>query len=128
MLLRFFEVDESVKKKYIRNFAILVDNEIVTSCVIETLQFMEELILFEKGNTQNEFLAIVEKDKVKNLKVVNISEENKNIYIPISTARSMYRAFNLSMQGYSMSRALEYDYMLTPEILICFIDEIEKSD
>ena len=46
-LLRFFEVDEKAKRKYIRNFAILVGNEIVTSCIEETMQFMEDLFLFE---------------------------------------------------------------------------------
>lgn len=127
-LLRFFEIDEKAKRKYIRNFAILVGNEIVTSCIEETMQFMEELFLFEKGNVQNEFLTVVRKDnKITNLKVNKISEENENSYISISAARAMYRMINLTMQGYSMARALDYDYVLTPEILIDYLDEIEES-
>lgn len=128
-LLRFFEIDTLYKKKYIRNFAILVDNEIVTSCIEETMQFMEELFQFDKGNDQNEFLTLVKKDnKISNLRVNRISEDAKNCYISFMVARHMYRMMNLCMQGYSMTRALDYDYVLTPEILVGFLDKIQEVE
>jgi len=114
-LLRAFEEDHEVKKKYIRNAGILVKDFLLASTFSDTVHFMEELFLFDIGNDQNKYLTIAEHQKTKNLKL-KIDGEN-SIYISKSEARAIYKLFNLSMMGYSISRVLEHEYRFTPQHL-----------
>ena len=59
-LIHTFEENLEAKKKYIRNELILIRNEILTSTFSDTVHFMEELNLFDIGNSQNKYLDITE--------------------------------------------------------------------
>lgn len=114
-LIRAFEEDIEAKKKYIRNAGILVANVLLTSTFSDTIHFMEELYLFDTGNDQNKYLSITEYKSTRNLKL-NI-DEDINVFISKSEARAIYKLFNLSLMGYSVSRVLEFEYRFTPESL-----------
>ena len=114
-LVRVFEDDLSNKKKYVRSACIIVNNTILTATFSDTIHFLEELNLFDFGNSQNKYLSITEYKSTKNLKLVCDIEDN--IFISKSEAKAMYKLFNLSLVGYSMSRVLEYEFRLTPQHL-----------
>ena len=112
-LMRAFEDDFEKKKKYIRSACIIVNNTILTSTFSDTIHFFEELNLFEYSNSQNKYLSITEYKSTKNLKLICESEDN--IFISKSEAKAIYKLFNLSFIGYSMSRVLEFEFRLTAQ-------------
>lgn len=114
-LIRAFEDDSDMKKKYIRNMVILVDDEFLTTTFTDTVHLMEELNLFDYGNDQNKYLEVVEHQKTKNLQLK--VENDHAVYISKSEAKTIYKLFNLSMIGYSLTRVLEFEYRFTPETL-----------
>lgn len=114
-LLHIFEEDHSVNKKYIRNELVLVGNQILTSTFSDTVHFMEELNLFDFGNSQNKYLDITEYKSTKNLKLKHNGIEN--IFISKSEAKAMYKLFNLAFIGYSVSTVLEKEFRFTPQHL-----------
>lgn len=114
-LLKAIEVDSSNKRSYIRNVGIRVGTTVVTSNFCDTVHFMEELKLFDTGNSQNKYFEVVEYQKNKNLKLK--LETDSNIFISKAQAKGIYKNYNLSFLGYSMARVLEYEFTFTPEIL-----------
>jgi hypothetical protein len=120
-LIHVFEENMSSNKKYIRNELILVDNQILTSTFSDTVHFMEELSLFDTGNDQNKYLAVAERQKIKNLKLKNV---NDNIFVSKSEARAIYRLFNMALMGYSLSVVLEKEFRFTPSNLGEILNEL----
>jgi len=114
-LLHIFEENYNIKKKYIRNELILIEEQILTSTFSDTVHFMEELFLFDVGNNQNKYFEISQYKNTKNLKL-KIDNEN-SIFISKSEARSMYKIYNLAFVGYSMAIVLENEFKFTPQIL-----------
>lgn len=113
-LLNVFEMDGDKKKKYLRTQLVVVNGEMLTLRFSDTIHFMEELALFDTGNDQNKYLAIAEHQKSKNLKLKNVQD---NIFISKSEAKAMYRLFNLSLIGYSLSTILESEAIFTLDSL-----------
>lgn len=113
-LVRAFEIDYDLNKKYLRTALILVNDEIVTSTFTDSIHFMEELNLYDFGNSQNKYLDVTEYQNTKNLRLKLHSE---TIYLSKSECKAIYRLFNLSFPGYSMTRVLEFEYHFTPQIL-----------
>ncbi len=120
-LIRTFEEDAEIKKKYIRNAGILIGNVILTSTFADTVHFLEEIYLFDIGNDQNKYLNVTEYKKTRNLKLKMDSDEN--IFISKSEARAICKLFNLSLMGYSISRVLENEYRFTPQNLTTFLHQ-----
>lgn len=114
-LLHVFEEDDTLKKKYIRNELVLIKNQILTSTFSDTVHFMEELNLFDIGNTQNKYLDITEYQNTKNLKLKYNGDGN--IFISKSEAKAMNRLFNMALMGYSLSVVLEKEFRFTPQDL-----------
>jgi hypothetical protein len=113
--LHIFEECPSMKKKFIRNELIIVDNHILTSTFSDTVHFMEELRLFDYGNDQNKYLNITEYKSTKNLKLKYDGE--KDIFISKSEAQAMYKIFHLAFQGYSVAMLLENEFRFSPQML-----------
>jgi len=109
-IFRIYEVDYEKKIYYIRNEGIIIDNTLIVSRFSDVIQFMEEINLFEAGNENNKLFTIVEQNGVKSLK---LTVKNKNIYISKSEAKTMYKIYNLSRQGYSFNKVLENEYIFT---------------
>lgn len=116
-LLRAFEVDLRNNKKYMRNVLFIVENEVMTDNFSDTILLKEELKLFDKGDEQNTFFRVVERE-LKGKKVTSLElslDGGKKIYISKSEAKAIVDIWNMSMQGYSFSRILEYENQQTLE-------------
>lgn len=109
-IVRAFETDGIKKKKFLRSACIRIENLLLTTTFADTVHFIEEMHLFDKGSNQNKFFSVTEKNGTKSLRLKN---GTKNIYITRSEAKTIYRLFNLSFVGYSTSRVLEYEYKFT---------------
>ena len=119
-LLNVLQEDNSAKKKYIRSQLIAVNSQILTFGFSDTLHFMEELALFDAGSDQNRYFTISEHQNTKNLKIKNI---RSNIFISKSEAKAMYRLFNLSLNGYSLSTVLENEIIFSAEDIENFLNK-----
>lgn len=120
-LLSIYEENLHVKKKFIRNELILIGNQILTSTFSDTIHFMEEINLFDVGNSQNKYLEISEFKSTKNLKLKHNGEEN--IFLSKSEAKAMYKIFNLAFIGYSVAPVLEREFKFTPQLLTKFLHQ-----
>jgi hypothetical protein len=116
-LLRGFEEDSGVKKRYMRNIVIMIGDEFITSNIADTMLFKEELALFNFGDKQNKYFfpssRIVEKESVSSLSLT--LSDGKIIYISKSEAKAMVGLWNMSLQGYSFARLLEFEKEQTLE-------------
>jgi hypothetical protein len=120
-LLSIYEENIHVKKKFIRNELILIGNQILTSTFSDTIHFMEEINLFDVGNSQNKYLDVTEYKNTKNLKLKLNGEEN--IFLSKSEAKAMYKIFNLAFIGYSVASVLEREFKFTPQLLTKFLHQ-----
>lgn len=120
-LLSIYEENLHAKKKFIRNELILIGNQILTSTFSDTIHFMEEINLFDVGNSQNKYLEISEFKSTKNLKLKHNGEEN--IFLSKSEAKAMYKIFNLAFIGYSVASVLEREFKFTPQLLSKFLHQ-----
>ena len=120
-LLSIYEENLHAKKKFIRNELILIGNQILTSTFSDTIHFMEEINLFDVGNSQNKYLEISEFKSTKNLKLKHNGEEN--IFLSKSEAKAMYKIFNLAFMGYSVATVLEREFKLTAQLLTKFLHQ-----
>jgi hypothetical protein len=111
-LVRAFEEDQIARKKYLRTAGILVGDELLTSTFADTTHFIEELNLFDFGNSQNKYFAITEYIGTPNLK---LKIDDKNVFISKAEAKTMYKLFNMSLIGYSLARVLEFEYRFSPQ-------------
>jgi len=111
-LLRAFFIENN--KKYLKSSAILINNVLFASNFADTALFFEELNLFEQGNEQNTFFEIVKHQKNINLK---LKIKDLKIFISKGEARTMYKIYNLSFVGYSLTRLLEDEYRFIPQNL-----------
>jgi len=116
-LLRGFEEDSNTKKRYIRNIVIMIGDEFITSNIADTMLFKEELALFNFGDKQNKYLVpssrTIEKESVSSLSIT--LSDGVVIHITRSEAKAMVGLWNMSLQGYSFARLLEFEKEQTLE-------------
>ena len=114
-LLRGFELDG--KKKYMRNYVIIIKNEFITSNISESVLLREELLLFDRGDGANQFCKINKRKVGEEFRIsLKIELTNKKpIYISKSEAKSIVSIFNMALMGYSFSRLLEFENKQTLE-------------
>ena len=114
-LLRGFE--EDTKKRYMRNIVIMIGDEFITSNVADTMLFKEELALFSYGDKQNKYFfpstRTINQENVYSLELT--LNNGKKIYITKSEAKAMVGLWNMSLQGYSFARLLEFEKEQTLE-------------
>ena len=110
-LLRGFELDDSAKKKYMRNVVIMVEDEFITSNMADTMIFKEELSLFNFGDKQNKYLfPSSRKIEQENTNSLDLQlSDGKVIHITRSEAKAMTGLWNMALQGYSFARLLEFE-------------------
>lgn len=113
-LIRAFDEDLQVNKKYLISAAILVCDELLTSTFPDTMHWMEELYLFDIGNDQNKYFTVTQHQKIKNLQM---KTNNGNIFISKSESKAMYKLFKMSLIGYSLSLVLKLEFEFTPYYL-----------
>ena len=113
--VKICEVNEELNKQYIRAAFVMVGDVFLASTFSDTVHMMEEFYLFDGGNDQNKYLAVLEHQKTKNLKLKYDGEND--IFISKSEAKAIYKLFNFSIMGYSVARVMEYEYKFTPQIL-----------
>ena len=124
-LIHTYEDDRILKKKFIRNELILIGDKILTSTFSDTVHFMEELNLFDIGNSQNKYLDITEYQNIKNLKLKHNGDEN--IFISKSEAKAINRLFNTALLGYSLTSLTEKEFRFTPQMLTKFLHEYQLT-
>lgn len=122
-LIHAYEEDKVVKKKFIRNELILIGDKILTSTFSDTVHFMEELNLFDIGNSQNKYLDITEYKNTKNLKLKHNGD--KNVFISKSEAKAINRLFNIALLGCSLTSLIEKEFRFTPQILTQLLHEYQ---
>ena len=120
LLVRGFEIDYEANKKYMKTALIIVGDEIITSNFSDTVHFSEELNLYDTGNDQNKYLDVTEYKSTKNLR---LKLENETVYITKSECKAIYKLFNSSLMGYSLSNVLEFEYNFTPETLTTALND-----
>lgn len=94
-------------QKQLVSTVIMCENELITSTHIQTMQFIEEMSMFESGNDQNRYFSVEQQKTIKNLKL-----KDTNIYFSKSEARVIYKAYNQSLSGYSFVRLFAHEDML----------------
>lgn len=114
-LCQAFEVNTKLNKKYLRAQLIVINNHVLTSRVADTIHLMEELSLFDFGNSQNKYLSITEYQTTKNLKL--IYDGQKDVFFSKSKARAICKMYNMSYMGYSIAAMLENEFKFTPQTL-----------
>ena len=124
-LIHVYEDDKILKKKFIRNELFLIGNQILTSTFSDTVHFIEELNLFDIGNSQNKYLDITEYQNIKNLKLKHNGDEN--IFISKSEAKAINRLFNTALLGYSLTSLTEKEFRFTPQMLTKFLHEYQLT-
>jgi|GEM_PF-5906140 len=116
-LLRGFEQNSISKKRYMRNVVIMIGDEFITSNIADTMLFKEELVLFNYGDKQNKYLfpssRTIEKESVSSLSIT--LGDGSVIHISRSEAKAMVGLWNMSLQGYSFTRLLEFEKEQTLE-------------
>lgn len=116
-LVRAFEIDARNSKKYMRNVLFAIKNEAITDNFADTILLKEELKLFDKGDEQNTFFKVVQRE-LNGKKVTSLElslDDGKKIYISRSEAKAIVDIWNMSMQGYSFARILEHENTQTLE-------------
>ncbi|WP_151899629.1 hypothetical protein [Sulfurimonas hydrogeniphila] len=95
----------------------MVEDEFITSNMADTILFKEELALFNYGDKQNKYLfpstRTINQENVYSLELTLNS--GKKIYITKSEAKAMVGLWNMSLQGYSFARLLEFEKEQTLE-------------
>lgn len=125
-LLRFYEIEEGSEKRYLRNLVVTVDGHIVTPSMSETLHLIAELSYpYEPSNN---VLRYSEVNGVKYMCFCDNDAPYAKTKILLSEARKMKKTLNASMRHHSMSRIFDFDFFLTPEILVEFLGEIQEAD
>jgi hypothetical protein len=116
-LLRGYEEDYNNKKRYMRNIVIMIEDEFITSNIADTMLLKEELNLFEKGDDQNKFFKITTRTVDKKIMIsLKLTLTNKkDIFISKSEAKAICKLFDMSLQGYSFARLLEFETKQTAQ-------------
>jgi hypothetical protein len=109
-LIRGYEVDYENDKKYMRFIAIKIGNKIITDELSEVVLFKEELALFDGSEEENMYLffstVVKEDNRIRSMRFR--LNKKKNIYFSKAEARAIITLWNMSMQGYSFARLMEY--------------------
>ena len=124
-LLRGFGVDAKSDKRYMRNIVIMIGDEFATSNIADSILLKEELALFDRGDAQNKYLfpsdRMIKKERVNSL-ILKVSD-NSEIFVTRSEAKAIVTLWNMSMQGYSFSRLLEFETKQTLESWTMLLEE-----
>jgi hypothetical protein len=109
-LIRGYEVDYENDKKYMRFIAIKIGNKIITDELSEVVLFKEELALFDGSEEENMYLFVSTVVKGENrVRSMRFRLNKKNsVYFGKAEARAIITLWNMSMQGYSFARLMEY--------------------
>jgi len=129
-LLRGYEEDYDNKKRYMRNFVIMIKNEFITSNIADSMLFKEELSLFEKGDDQNKYLKLTSRliGKKQNISLkLNLADKSE-IFISKSEAKAIVKLFEMSLQGYSFARLLEFETKQTAQTWTLALENNEYLD
>ena len=113
-LIRAKEDDYFSRKSYLRSLLVSVRDELVTTNYADTRLLLSEIKLFDKGNKQNKFTEIVQKDGDRNLK---LSLTNGHIYISKAEAMTITSIYEESKIGVSLQRLLEQEIHFTPQFI-----------
>jgi len=109
---------------------ISVDDMVITKNLAETMQFKEELALYDTNDdSNNAFFKIAERKITKEgkksstdahyiSKTLFLELPKKKVYLGKTQAKTFVSIFNMSLQGYSFSRMLEHPLEYTLEELI----------
>lgn len=105
MLIRRFGVDEALNERYLLDLLIMCGEELITANTTDSIQFYEELALFDRGDANNKFLKPVQR-QAKNSLELSLNN-GKVIYVKRSEAKTMVKLWDMSLQRLTFARLLE---------------------
>ena len=117
-LLKGYEEDNnSNKKRYMRNYAIMIENEFITSNVTDSMLFIYELSLFDRGDEQNTYFQLTSRkmQKRENISLKLTLASKKEIFITRSEAKAIVRLCEMSFIGFSGTQLFENEIKHTEE-------------
>ena len=107
-------------KNYLRSILIMIDNELLTTNLADTMVFLAEIRKFERGNKQNYYTTIEQHDGDINLKV-KLTEGH--VYISTVEALAIIEMHKIALQGMSLIRITEDELILTAELIAHYLNE-----
>lgn len=107
-------------KNYLRSILIMIDNELLTTNLADTMVFLAEIRKFERGNKQNYYTTIEQHEGDINLKV-KLTEGH--VYISTVEALAIIEMHKIALQGMSLIRIIEDELILTAEMIAHYLNE-----
>lgn len=105
MLIRCFGVDEGLNERYLLDLLIMCGEELITANTTDSIQFCEELALFDRGDENNKFLKPAQLQAKNSLKLS--LDNGKVIFIKRSEAKTMVKLWDMSLQRLTFARLVE---------------------
>ena len=118
--IRAKEKVDADKRSYLRSILIIIGDELITTNFADTVVLLAEIQKFERGNKQNFYTSVERHDGDVNLK---LKLTNGHIYISTVEALAIINMYKLSLQGVSLTRIIEEELMLTPEMIAMYLSE-----
>jgi hypothetical protein len=109
-LVRGFLVDKDLKERYVTDIIFMCGEELITTSTTDSIQFNEELALFDRGDENNKFLKIVQQKGKDSGLVYSLKlslDSGNTIYIGKSEAKAMNRIWEMSLQRLTFARMME---------------------
>jgi hypothetical protein len=109
IMVRAFRVKLDIKERYIVDIIIMCGEKLITTNTVDSIQLIEELALFDKGDENNKYLKVVQQ-KLKDNLVYSLKlllEDGVVIHIGRSDAKAINRIWDMSFQRFSFTRFLE---------------------
>ena len=114
IMVRAFRVNPDINERYMVDIIIMCGEKLLTTNTVDSIQFNEELVSFDRGDENNKFLKVIQ-EKRKDGLVYSLKlslEDGDVIYLGRSDAKAMNRIWDMSLQRFSFTRLLE-DVQLT---------------
>lgn len=110
VMVRSFNLNNELNERYMTDIAIMHEEQMITTNTADSIQFNEELALFDRGDENNKFLKVVQQ-KGKDGGIVHSLklsfDDGSAIYIGRSQAKSMVKIWEMSLQRFSFARLVE---------------------
>lgn len=117
IMVRSFRVKADIKERYLVNIIIMCREKLLTTNTADSIQFYEEMALFDRGDDNNKFLKVIQEKRKEGL-VYSLKlslEDGSVIHIGRSDAKAINRIWDMSLQRFTFTRLVEDIQLLDAE-------------
>lgn len=110
VMVRSFHLNNELNERYMTDIVIMHKEQLITTNTADSIQFNEELALFDRGDENNKFLKVVQKKGKDGGTIYSLQlsfDDGSAIYIGRSQAKSMVKIWEMSLQRFSFARLVE---------------------